>query len=163
MGTKDSETLKVDTQTLLKMLNGAFADEWLAYYQYWIGSRVIKGPMKDAVIVELEEHSADELRHANLLSERIIQLGGSPILEPNAWYEYSGCGYAAPEEAYVEEILKQNINGEQCAIEVYNKIADFTKDCDPITHNLATEILQEEVEHEEDLQKLFEDLQRMRR
>jgi hypothetical protein len=38
---------------LLNLLNKALADEWLAYYQYWIGAKVVKGPMKDAVIVSV--------------------------------------------------------------------------------------------------------------
>lgn len=162
MGTKGREIIKLDIEALIKMLNSAFADEWLAYYQYWIGSNVIKGPMKDSVIAELDQHASEELRHAQLLSDRIIQLGGIPILEPRAWYEYSGCGYAAPTDAYVEEILKQNINGEQCAIEAYSEIADFTKDKDVITYNLVIEIMRDEVEHEEDLQSLLEDIQLMK-
>jgi hypothetical protein len=35
----------------------AFADEWLAYYQYWLGAKVVKGPMKEAVIAELLQHA----------------------------------------------------------------------------------------------------------
>jgi len=31
--------------------------------------------MKNAAITELLEHAADELRHANMLVERILQLG----------------------------------------------------------------------------------------
>jgi bacterioferritin len=162
MGTKYREIIKVDADKLIKMLNSAFADEWLAYYQYWVGSKVVKGPMKSSVITELDEHATEELRHAQMLSDRIIQLGGSPILEPSSWYDHSGCGYAAPTDAYVEDILRQNINGEQCAIEAYNRIADFTRDKDPITYNLAVEIMRDEVEHEEDLQSLLEDIQLMK-
>ena len=32
---------------------------------------------------------------------------------------------------------------------------------DPVTHNLVVQILQDEVEHEEDLQSLLEDLELM--
>jgi bacterioferritin len=32
----------------------------LAYYQYWIGAKVVKGPMKDAVIAELELHATED-------------------------------------------------------------------------------------------------------
>jgi len=35
---------------------------------------------------------------------------------------------------------------------------DLTKDKDPVTWNLALTILQQEVEHEEDLQSLREDV-----
>jgi bacterioferritin len=40
----------------------------LAYYQYWLGAKVVKGPMKEAVIAELLQHATDELRHAGLVA-----------------------------------------------------------------------------------------------
>ncbi|MCK7460605.1 MAG: hypothetical protein MZU84_00195 [Sphingobacterium sp.] len=52
---------------LLNLLNKALADEWLAYYQYWIGAKVVKGPMKDAVIAELTFMQQKNLSHAELL------------------------------------------------------------------------------------------------
>ena len=64
MGTKGREIVGMDVEQLLKLLNMAFADEWLAYYQYWLGAKVVKGPMKEAVIAELLQHATDELRHA---------------------------------------------------------------------------------------------------
>ena len=50
MGQKGREIVKMDVDELINILNKALADEWLAYYQYWIGAKVVKGPMKDAVI-----------------------------------------------------------------------------------------------------------------
>ena len=38
MGTKGREIVGVDIAELLQLLNKALADEWLAYYQYWVGS-----------------------------------------------------------------------------------------------------------------------------
>ncbi len=35
-----------DVNKLIGMLNGALAEEWLAYYQYWIGARLLEGPMR---------------------------------------------------------------------------------------------------------------------
>ncbi|HLD50540.1 MAG TPA: ferritin, partial [bacterium] len=39
MGTRGRAILQergIDVIQLIKMLNQAFADEWLAYYQYWL-------------------------------------------------------------------------------------------------------------------------------
>lgn len=158
MGTKGREIVGMDIEEVLELLKRAFADEWLAYYQYWLGAKVAKGPMKEAVIAELVQHAADELRHADMVTTRIIQLGGTPVTKPEDWYKMTNCGYAAPEDPYVLELLKQNIKGEQCAIGVYKKMLEKTKDADPVTYNLAVQILQDEVEHEEDLQALQEDI-----
>ena len=151
----------IEAEEVISLLNKAFADEWLAYYQYWIGAKVVKGPMKEAVIAELLQHAADELRHADMVSNRIIQLGGTPLLSPKEWIDNSNCSYEAPVDPYVLEVLKQNVDGERCAIGVYKKLMDITKDKDVVTYELALQILQDEVEHEEDLQALQEDFEMM--
>ncbi|MDY0098224.1 MAG: ferritin-like domain-containing protein [Bacteroidales bacterium] len=153
--------VKMDVDELINLLNKALADEWLAYYQYWIGAKVVKGPMKDAVISELELHATEELTHAGLLVTRIVQLGGTPVLSPEEWTKITNCGYDSPEDPFVSVILDQNIKGEQCAIRVYNKLLDITREADPITFNIVLQILTDEVEHEEDLVALKEDFDLM--
>jgi bacterioferritin len=161
MGTKGREIIGMNVDELVAQLNKAFADEWLAYYQYWIGAKVVKGPMKENLIAELIEHANDELRHADMVANRILQIGGTPILKPEEWYQQTNCGYDPPDDEYVKTIIQQNIKGEQCAIDVYKKIMDSTKDKDMLTYNMALQILEDEVEHEEDLQSLQEDLELM--
>ncbi|KPK71558.1 MAG: ferritin [Acidithiobacillales bacterium SM23_46] len=158
MGTKGRELVGADVSKIIDLLNKAFADEWLAYYQYWIGAKVAKGPMRGAVVAELEEHAGDELRHAGMLVDRIIQLGGTPILKPEDWYKLSSCGYDAPEDSSVKAIVEQNIKGEQCAIDVYGRLLEVVKDKDPLTYSIVLEILKDEVEHEDDLQAILEDM-----
>ena len=157
MGTRGREIVGMDVDELLALLNRAYADEWLAYYGYWLGAKVVKGPMKDAVMAELTQHAADELRHAEMLSMRIIQLGGMPVAEPKDWYAHTNCPYEAPTAPHVKTVLEQNIRGEQCAISVYKKLLEITREKDPVTYNLVLTILSDEVEHEEDLQSLMED------
>ena len=161
MGTRGREIIGMDVQEVLRLLNAAYASEWLAYYQYWLGAKVIKGPMKDAVAAELTLHATEELGHALLLSNRILQLGGTPVLDPKQWFDLSPCAYDAPADPYVGVLLDQNIAGEQCAIDTYKALMDATKDKDMVTYNLALTILTQEVEHEEDLQSLSEDLEMM--
>lgn len=52
-GTQRYRIVGMDVQQLLDLLNKAFANEWLAYHQYWRGTKLVKGPMKEAVIAEL--------------------------------------------------------------------------------------------------------------
>lgn len=163
MGTRGRAIVGIDVDHVIELLNRAFADEWLAYYQYWLGARVVSGPMKDAVITELMEHAADELRHAEMVSNRIIQLGGTPLTTPKLWFDKTNCGYDAPEDPFVKAIIEQNIKGEQCAIDVYHALLAETGMKDPVTYNMAVQILQDEVEHEEDLQSLMEDLESLLR
>jgi bacterioferritin len=59
----------------------------------------------------------------------------------------------------VKDVLRQNINGEQCAIVTYQNLVKLTMTKDPVTYNIVLQILQDEVEHEEDLQAELEDLE----
>lgn len=159
MGQKARETINVDVDELINKLNKAFADEWLAYYQYLIGAKVAVGPMRGAVEGELVEHANEELAHAEMLAERIIQLGGTPLLAPEDWYAETNCGYEKPEDPAVRTLVEQNIDGERCAIDVYEELAAFVKDKDTVTYNMVIDILEDELEHEEDLEALLEDME----
>jgi len=162
MGTKGISIVGMDVNSLNEMLNKALADEWLAYYQYWVGAKVAKGPMRGTVATELLEHANEELGHADLLANRILQLGGTPLLSPEEWYKMTNCGYEIPADPYVEVLLDQNIKGEQCAIEAYQKLVNITKDKDIVTYNILLSILADEIMHEEDLQAIAEDIQLMK-
>ena len=70
---------KLDVESLIAQLNAALAEEWLAYYQYWVGALVVEGAMRADVQGEFEEHAEEERRHAQLLADRIIELEGVPV------------------------------------------------------------------------------------
>ena len=162
MGKKGVEILGIDVDELIQMLNEALCEEWLAYYQYWIGARVMEGPMRSEIEPELLVHADQELNHAVMVVERIIQLGGTPVLTPADWIKLSKCDYEVPSDPYVEVILNQNLNGERCAIQRYKGIADFTDGKDHTTHQMATTILNEELEHEQDIEDWILDIERMK-
>ncbi|ACC98348.1 Ferritin family protein [Elusimicrobium minutum Pei191] len=161
MGTKDIEIVKnsgLNAEELIAKLNSAFADEWLAYYQYWVGAKVAEGLMRPDVQKELEEHAAEELDHAGRVADRIISLGGTPILEPKEWYEKTKAGYLVPSNPDTTVLLDQNIKGERAAISVYKELFDMTKSKDIITAHMARHIMEEEIEHEQDLEDLVKDI-----
>ena len=159
MGKRGNSIIKgIELDEIIRVLNKAYADEWLAYYQYFIEAKVIKGIMKDAAIAELTQHAADELRHANMVADRILQLGGTPLLNPKEWFIHANCGYEEPKDFDVVSILEDSIKGEQCAISIYSQLAEMTKDKDIVTYDIASQILADEVEHEEDLQALHDDI-----
>ncbi len=49
MGTKGKAIVGVNVEELVTVLNKAYADEWLAYYQYWVGAKVASGRMRGIV------------------------------------------------------------------------------------------------------------------
>lgn len=159
MGTEGRKIIKMDLNELIKELNKAIADEWLAYYQYWLGAKLAKGPMRKSVVAELSEHAADELRHADMLAKRINQLGGAPVLSPQDQYKVTNCGYEEPSDPRVKALLNQNIKAEQCAIDTYQNLINLVKEKDEITYQMLLKILADEIEHEDELEALVEDME----
>lgn len=162
MGKEAIKIASVDVDKLLGMLNAALSEEWLAYYQYWIGARLMEGPMRSEVEPELLLHANQELNHAVLVVNRIIQLGGTPVINPNQWSKLARCPYDEPSDPYIQVILEQNLKGERCAIERYQEIAAFTNGKDHSTYQMAVQILNEELEHEHDIEDWIADLERMK-
>ena len=160
---KGVDILTLDVDKLIEMLNAALAEEWLAYYQYWIGAQLVEGPMRAEVEAELLEHAQEELNHADMVAKRIVELNGTPVLNPSEWTKLARCKYEAPSDPYVEVVLKQNIRGERCAIQRYQEIADYTDKKDWVTHTMAITILAEEVEHEKDLDDFVVDIELLKK
>ena len=150
---------RINVDTVLQQLNMALAEEWLAFYQYWIGAKVVKGAMRSDVQGEFEQHALEEFQHAKLIAERIIQLEGTPLLNPIQWFEQAACQYDEPDGDFeVTRLLEQNITSERCAITRYQAIARLTDGKDFTTCDLAKRILADEDAHEQELQDFLEDI-----
>lgn len=161
MGMKGKEIVEkagLDVEKLITLLNKAYCDEWLSHYQYWIGARLAVGIPRANLEAEMKEHADEELAHADMLAKRIIELGGTPEIDPGNWKQLSNCGYFPPDHPTVDELLEQNIHGERCAIAVYQKILDYVRGKDMITGHIIRHIMQEEVEHEQELEDIRNDV-----
>ena len=159
MGEAAQKTIKVNKDELLKILNEAYAEEWLAHYQYWLGAKLASGFMRTEVVKEFEEHAREELEHATELTERILELGGTPVLSPSDWEKTAKCKYDAPKDECTIALLKDNLKSERCAIQRYQSLADMCFGKDHRTYELAVHILTEEIDHEQDLEGFLADLE----
>lgn len=154
---------KIDVVKLVDLLNAALAEEWLAFYQYWVGSFVVEGPMRSDVQGEFEEHAQEEYEHARMIAARIIELEGVPVLDPKKWFDLAKCKYLSPTDFGVVPMLNQNVASERCAIRRYQEIASFTNGLDFTTCDMAKRILAQEEEHEQDLQDYLTDIACMKK
>ena len=156
MGKKAREIVDLDLKDLIKDLNKAYCDEWLAYYAWWYMAQIVEGQGYEDMQEFLEKIAKDELEHAGELADLIIKLGGAPTnsisdLEKNANSPYPGVPQSNSDYA---KIIKIVTDAEAGAIEVYNKIAKKTFGKDHNTYQLVTHIMSEEIGHEE----MFENL-----
>ena len=159
MGEMAKKILKNDLEETISLLNQAFAEEWLAYYQYWLGAKVAAGAMRPEIVEEFEEHAGEELKHADWLADRIIQLGGIPALSPEDWFKLSHCKYLPPKNPNTRVLLAENLEAERCAVGRYEGICDLTNGKDYETFRMSEKILKEEIEHEQELEDFIHDIE----
>jgi bacterioferritin len=162
MGETAQKIIKVNKTELLKILNEAYAEEWLAYYQYWLGAKVAAGAMRASIVKEFEEHSKEEHEHATMIANRIIELGGTPLLSPSDWEKKAHCKYDAPKDECSIHLVKDNLKSERCAIQRYQNLADMCFGKDHKTYSIAVHILKEEIEHEQEMEDFLTDLDMMK-
>ena len=156
MGKKARDILGLDIKDLIKDLDKAYCDEWLAYYAWWYMAQAVEGKGYEDMSEFLNKIAKDELEHATELAERIIELGGLPTNIPTLLVKNSNGGYPGvmKDLSDYDEIIKIVTKAEAGAIDVYNKLAKKTFGKDHDTYQLAVHILGEEIGHEE----LFENL-----
>lgn len=158
MGKQARAIVDLSLKELVKDLNKAYADEWLAFYLYWYMAQVVSGKGYEDMQEFLNKIAKDELEHAQELADLIIKLGDVPIANPMELEKGANFPYAMPPKntADVNRIIRIVTEAEAGAIEVYNKIAKKTLGKDNVTYQLITHILSEEVDHEEMFENLLE-------
>jgi bacterioferritin len=149
MGQKGREILEIDVNEVINDLNSAYADEWLAHYQYFLYAQIIEGIDAATLKEKLEQQSNDEMNHAKELINRILELDGKPTTN---LLEASTCGFSEPPEdpSDLVSIIELVIEGERCAIEKYNRLAKKYHMKDLVTHEIFEDLLKDEVSDEED-------------
>lgn len=156
MGKEGTKVAGLNVNDLIKDLNRAYADEWLAHYSYWYMARTVTGSGYEDMSEFLDKIAKDEAEHAGEVADRILELGGVPISHPMTLEKNANAPYPTPPKGTSDynKIIKVVLAAEAGAIDVYNKIAAKTQGKDHVTYQLICHILSEEVAHEE----MFEDL-----
>ena len=151
MGRKGKEIVKADVQEVISDLNKAYADEWLAHYQYWLAAQWIRGMDADTLKQVLVQQAADELTHAETLANRIIQLGGTPVMQFDQLTATAKCGFKEPPSnpADLKQVIQDVLAAEACAIESYNELSEKYRTTDIVTKEIFETLLEDEVGDEE--------------
>ncbi|MBR1915850.1 MAG: ferritin [Alphaproteobacteria bacterium] len=157
MGDMARRISKTDVNDLIKTLNEAYAEEWLAYYQYFIGAKLAAGILRPNIVEEFEEHAKQEYKHASMVADRIIQLGGTPVINFDDLSKLAKCKYEAPINEDTVSLVKQNLDAERCAVGRYQGLCDMTFGKDYETYRICEHILKEEIEHEQEMEDFLKD------
>lgn len=103
--------MAINQKKLIDNLNMDLSKEYSAAIQYINHSSVMSGAAYGDIIKELKIHANEEIQHAIILADQIDYLGGKPTVKVDEIY-------TAEEN---EEMLKQDINGEEDAITRYKE------------------------------------------
>ena len=165
MGKKGREIVEIDINELLKELNAAYADEWIAFFYYTWAADFIEGPDYPTVVSELDRIAKEESEHMSELADRILELGGEPERDLEDLQKIANCKKVVfpRNERDLERVLIAVAEAEGCAIDVYNKILKKLSPCyerDARTFHLIEHILSEEIQHEEAFENLLEQKRR---
>ena len=138
---------------VIDFLNEALKNELTAINQYWLHYRLLDhwGVRKLADFERQE--SIDEMKHADMLSERILFLDGLP--------NFQLLGRLRIGES-VEEVLKADLALEMEALPLLRDAIEHSESVrDYVSRDLFRRILDSEEEHVDSLERQFEMIERM--
>src|SRR5689334_1709676 len=78
-----TEAYGADRERVIQVCNEALATEIVCTLRYKRHYFTATGIHAEAVAAEFLEHAQEEQEHADLLAERIVQLGGEPDFSPD--------------------------------------------------------------------------------
>jgi bacterioferritin len=145
-----------DRETVLRLLNEALATEIVCVLRYKRHHYMASGIHAQAVAAEFLEHASEEQAHADLIAERINQLGGEPDFNPEGLLTRSHSEYVEGDD--LVDMIKEDLVAERIAIDSYSEMIRYIADDDPTTRRMLEGILATEEEHAEDLRILIDTL-----
>ena len=137
----------MDKKKVVKLLNQVLTLELATYIRYSTQAAVLTGPYAVSIGDKLKRMAAEELRHADLLRDRLVALGEKPTTEV-ADVDVGN---------KLKKMLEININVERKAVEIYKLLMRLVpKDESIVLYETVEDILCEEEKDLEELDRLIE-------
>jgi len=149
-----TEGYAADRDTVVKLLNEALATEIICVLRYKRHYFMATGINAESVATEFLQHANEEQGHADLIAQRIVQLGGEPNFSPDGLTTRSHAEYV--EGTDLIDMIKEDLVAERIAIDSYREMINYVANDDPTTRRMLEGILAMEEEHAEDLVSLLE-------
>lgn len=149
-----TEHYPLDTQEVIELLNGALATELVCVLRYRLHYYMATGMKSPPIAAEFLEHSNEELRHADMLAERITQLGGKPLMNPDELTSRSLAEFKDMKD--LKDMVRENLVAERIAVDHYREMIEYFGAKDPTSRKMVEEILAVEEEHADDLVRLMD-------
>jgi bacterioferritin len=149
-----TEGYTADRDTVVKLLNEALATEIICVLRYRRHYFMATGINAESVAAEFLQHANEEQGHADLIAQRIVQLGGEPNFSPEGLVTRSHAEYV--EGSDLIDMIKEDLVAERIAIDSYREMINYVNTDDSTTRRMLEGILAMEEEHADDLVSLLE-------
>ena len=136
-------------EDIVKLLNDSLATELVCIMRYKRHHFTAKGMASPAIAEEFLVHANEETEHADMIAERIVQLGGEPDFNPASLLQRSHADY--DDSTDLKTMIRANLVAERVAIEAYTQMVKLIGDKDSTTRRIIEHILSQEQEHAEEL------------
>jgi bacterioferritin len=148
------DTYRADRDAVLRFLNEALASEIVCVLRYRRHHFTARSQAATRIAEEFLVHADEELAHADLIAERIVQLGGEPDFAPGSLQERSRAQYVAV--ASLVEMVRENLVAARILIDCYRGLLDYLGKHDPTTRRMLEGILGVEEAHADELLELLQ-------
>ncbi len=137
------------SEELKNLLNAAIARELQVSIQYMWQHVQWRGVKAFAVNEEFKKIAIQEMKHAEMIAERLFYLGGIPTTKPDPIFVGES----------LKDMLTQDAKDEENAIKLYKTIIEKAKsEGDTTTAHIFVEILEDEEEHHDFFTSALEEI-----
>lgn len=129
-----TSTYSANLPAVLKMLNDALATAIVGSLRYRRHHFMTRGLNAKGTGDEFLIHANEHIANADLIADRIIQLGGEPDFSPNSLAARSHGEYVPGTS--LPEMIREDLVAERIAIDGYRDFITYLGDKDPTTSDM---------------------------
>jgi len=127
-------------------MNEALAMELTSALKYLAWSFNVFGPTRKPIVEHFLEEAKESFDHATMLGEKVVALGGKPVVRADAPKPAEGMT--------VDDMLKLAVENEKAALDIYARILDMVHD-ETHLRVLFENQIETEQEHLEEVSKML--------
>lgn len=137
--------MALDREKVIRKLNEALERELAEVVKYLHQSFWVSGPKRKKMVGFFREQSRESMDHAIRLGERIVSMGGVPVVKILEIYQ--------PKPQTLREMLEECVEHEKAAMEGYKKMLPLVA-ADKDLHKMIKQLVKEEGGHTKEIEQM---------
>lgn len=147
-----TDEYKADPQYIIRELNRLRATELASFLQYKQHAFMAVSLLSPGLKSDFESHAVTELQHADMLAERIQQLGGVPVYQPTEIASQAAEAGIHPKQGpTLTQMVIENLMLERQQVAAYTALTREVGDTDLTTRHMLMSILADTEKHAAEL------------